>query len=90
MNLIGRRQITEGCVSNRQSSSLFFLTNVFSVVIINSVAKFAGVAQLAERVICNLEVAGSIPVASSKKRTPFFGVLFLYACISIMDVLYSF
>ena len=42
---------------------------------------FAGVAQLAERVICNLEVAGSIPVASSKKDAA-CGILFFLLVLS--------
>ena len=47
----------------------FFLTKLWRIVIINNVIKYAGVAQLVERVICNLEVAGSIPVASSRKNS---------------------
>ena len=33
--------------------------------------RFAGVAQLAEQLICNQQVVGSIPITSSKNVTPF-------------------
>ena len=38
-----------------------------SVVRFHSEAPFAGVAQLAEQLICNQQVAGSSPIASSKR-----------------------
>ena len=34
-------------------------------------AEIAGVAQLAEQLICNQQVVGSIPITSSKNVTPF-------------------
>ena len=37
---------------------------------------FAGLAQLAERLICNQQVVGSSPIASSKRKPP-FKVVFL-------------
>ena len=36
-----------------------------NIILLNLVAIFAGVAQLAEQLICNQQVAGSSPIASS-------------------------
>ena len=50
---------------------------------------YADVAQLAEQLICNQQVAGSIPVTSSKEKnaeTHCFGVLLLSACVAVCDL----
>ena len=69
----------------------FSLTKECDVVIINLVVKvpFAGVAQLVEHVICNLGVAGSSPVTSSKETdvvcavSVFFLAFFAAICYTI-------
>ena len=40
----------------------------------------AGIAQLAEQLICNQQVAGSIPVASSKKDADSLRIGVLFIC----------
>ena len=50
---------------------LNLLTKGSNLVIITLLTTYAGIAQLAEQLICNQQVVGSIPIASSNcNKTP--------------------